>query len=72
MRTQCQFTVRRFRFDHVTRFAVRCRPNTARSNLSYPRNSKGGSDETGCYADVWNSLRGRTITFTQIAVSVQW
>jgi hypothetical protein len=25
MRRQCQFTVKRFRVDHVTRFAVRCR-----------------------------------------------
>ncbi len=24
MRCQCQFTVKRFRVDHVTRFAVRC------------------------------------------------
>ena len=25
MRSQCQFIVKRFRVDHVTRFAVRCR-----------------------------------------------
>ena len=25
MRRHCQFTVKRFRVDHVTRFAVRCR-----------------------------------------------
>ena len=25
MRRQCQFTVKRFRVDHTTRFAVRCR-----------------------------------------------
>ena len=29
MRRQCQFTVKRFRVDHATRFAVRCRSAAA-------------------------------------------